>query len=336
MTELTKRLTTAEADVLADCEQTISHGLQTFVEVGTALSLIRDNRLYRGTHQTFEDYCRERWNLSRPRAYELMTAAEVVSGMPDTDRPTNARQAVELARVPAEERAEVWQAANDATDGKPTAAAIRAAATPDSPTVSNTSSAFELRRSGPGEREPVQESGPASLGEAETVEGTPSGAPSRDSTSPAGERIPDMTPEEAIAEWRRRFHERADGVRAGRETYASFVADFPPEHMDVCAGPDEHAVLAEMHDPAAFAEALDRLVPDPNPHREWQRRFLDAISGVHRVMRFTPEDVAECADEQCIDELVRVFEQFDDYRTRVIEARISSLPNNVTPMRRTS
>jgi hypothetical protein len=132
MTELAV-LTAAETDVLADCEETISHGLQTFVEVGTALSLIRDNRLYRASHQTFEAYCQERWQLSRPRAYELMTAAVAVSGMPDTDRPANARQAVELARVPEPQRAEVWQAANDATDGKPTAAAIRAAATPTSP-----------------------------------------------------------------------------------------------------------------------------------------------------------------------------------------------------------
>lgn len=133
MTEIAKKLTTSEAEVLADCEETISHGLQTFVEVGTALSLIRDNRLYRADHQTFEAYCQDRWQLSRPRAYELMTAAQVVSGMPDTDRPSNARQAVELARVPEPERAEVWARANEATDGKPTAAAVREAANPSTP-----------------------------------------------------------------------------------------------------------------------------------------------------------------------------------------------------------
>jgi transcriptional regulator with XRE-family HTH domain len=43
---------------------------------------------------------------------DLIAAAEVVSGIPDSEPPvTNARQAVELARVPEPERAEVWAAA---------------------------------------------------------------------------------------------------------------------------------------------------------------------------------------------------------------------------------
>jgi hypothetical protein len=31
---------------------------------GTALLEVRDRRLYRETHATFEDYCRERWRFS--------------------------------------------------------------------------------------------------------------------------------------------------------------------------------------------------------------------------------------------------------------------------------
>lgn len=37
--------------------------VQTFYEVREALREIRDRKLYRGTHATFEAYCRERWNL---------------------------------------------------------------------------------------------------------------------------------------------------------------------------------------------------------------------------------------------------------------------------------
>lgn len=37
---------------------------------------IRDNRLYRESHKTFETYCRERWNMSRPGAYQLIETAE--------------------------------------------------------------------------------------------------------------------------------------------------------------------------------------------------------------------------------------------------------------------
>jgi hypothetical protein len=113
---------------LADCEQRIERGLKTFIDVGQALAEIRDSRLYKGTHETFEDYCRERWNMSRPRAYELISAAEVVSGIPDTlPAPANAGQAAALAAVPEAERAGVWRDVVESGD-KPTAAAIRKAA----------------------------------------------------------------------------------------------------------------------------------------------------------------------------------------------------------------
>jgi len=124
--DLAGPLTRAETIALGDCEQRIERGLKTFLEVGSALAAIRDNRLYRATHESFEAYSRERWNLSRPRAYELMTAAEVVSAMADTEQPpTNERQARELAKVPEPDRADVWAEAVERTDGKPTAAAVR-------------------------------------------------------------------------------------------------------------------------------------------------------------------------------------------------------------------
>jgi hypothetical protein len=100
--------------------------------------------------------------------------------------------------------------------------------------------------------------------------------------------------------------------------------------------PDERSTSPADHDPDAFTETLDRLVPDSNPHREWQRRFLDAISGVHKVMRFAAAEVADRADEQCVDELARVRHQFEDYFEAVISARILSTPDNVTPIRRIS
>ena len=50
---------------LTECEAVIERGLRTFVEVGEALLRIRDERLYRETHGTFEDYCRERWAMRR-------------------------------------------------------------------------------------------------------------------------------------------------------------------------------------------------------------------------------------------------------------------------------
>ena len=72
---------------LADLERVIERGLETFIEVGDALTQIRDRKLYRETHSTFESYTEERWGLKRTRAYELMQAAGVaklVSEISDT------------------------------------------------------------------------------------------------------------------------------------------------------------------------------------------------------------------------------------------------------------
>ena len=51
---------------------------RSFVEAGRALMKLRDNRLYRSTHRTFEEYCRERFDFSRRRPYQLIKAATVV------------------------------------------------------------------------------------------------------------------------------------------------------------------------------------------------------------------------------------------------------------------
>ncbi len=108
--ELSAPLTADERQALGEHERVIDRGLKTFVEVGTALTAINESRLYRTTHQSFEAYAKERWNLSRPRAYELMAAAEVMSAMADTDQPpSNERQVRELGKVPEAERADVWR-----------------------------------------------------------------------------------------------------------------------------------------------------------------------------------------------------------------------------------
>lgn len=120
-------LAVREAETLAELEQVIERGLTTFVDVGNALLSIRDDRLYRADYATFEDYCRDRWGMTRQHAYRMIDAAQVVSPMGDSglSMPTSERQARELARVPEERRAEVWQQTIDATGGKPTAAAVR-------------------------------------------------------------------------------------------------------------------------------------------------------------------------------------------------------------------
>lgn len=109
---------------LAHLERVIEQGMATFVTVGTALAEVRDSRLYQDSHGTFEAYCDSRWNLSRTRAYELMSAAGIVSAIADTaaPAPANEGQARALAAAAPDDRADVM--ATVAAAGKPTAKAI--------------------------------------------------------------------------------------------------------------------------------------------------------------------------------------------------------------------
>jgi len=75
---------------LRECEQVIERGLATFVEVGQALLRIRDGNLYRKSHGTFEDYCRERWGMDESYAYRQMQAAEIVKALPNGRVPSEA------------------------------------------------------------------------------------------------------------------------------------------------------------------------------------------------------------------------------------------------------
>jgi hypothetical protein len=71
----------AEKARLLELEAIVNRGLQTFYEVGQALIEIRDRKLYRQTHKTFEAYCKEKWKISKPAAYRLLKAAEVMKNL---------------------------------------------------------------------------------------------------------------------------------------------------------------------------------------------------------------------------------------------------------------
>ena len=125
----TDSITAPEADLLAFCERKIAAGFSTFCEVGDALLKIRDARLYRASHASFEDYCREKWGMTRRRADQLIEASAVVIGLASENHGsqiTTERQARELAKVPESSRAEVLKQAAEA--GPVTAKAIKEAA----------------------------------------------------------------------------------------------------------------------------------------------------------------------------------------------------------------
>jgi hypothetical protein len=124
-----------DAARLTQLEVTIERGLTTFVEVGAALAEIRDSRLYREAHGTFEDYCHQRWQMERRHAYRLMDAATVVANVsnwthdeaPPPTVPATESQARPLAKLEPEQQRAAWkEAVETAPEGKVTAAHVAA------------------------------------------------------------------------------------------------------------------------------------------------------------------------------------------------------------------
>ncbi|MBC6434639.1 hypothetical protein FM036_30615, partial [Nostoc sp. HG1] len=101
---------------------------RAFVEAGKALMELRDRRLYRSTHRTFEEYCRDRFNYSRDAAYLKISATVVYENLqkflPTNGRqipmPTNERQLRFLAKAELEPavQADVWQQAVEQAGNK--------------------------------------------------------------------------------------------------------------------------------------------------------------------------------------------------------------------------
>lgn len=121
-------LTTTESQTLSDCERIINRGLIGFREVGNALLKIRDGKLYRQEHETFEAYCDSRWGMTRRRAYQIMESSEAVESLPPNLCTIVHKEgpARELAKVPAEKRSQVVEVA--ASAGPVTARSIKQAA----------------------------------------------------------------------------------------------------------------------------------------------------------------------------------------------------------------
>lgn len=119
------QLTKTETKTLAAAETILRRHLESFFLVGEALAEIRDERLYRATHETFEGYCADRWDFSRQRAYQLISAAETATAVSTTVdiRPEREKHVRPLLTVPKDHRGEVWRMAVDAApkneDGTP-------------------------------------------------------------------------------------------------------------------------------------------------------------------------------------------------------------------------
>ena len=105
-------LTEAELQERDELENTVS---QAFYIAGQALKTLRDKRLYRETHNRFEDYLSDRFGFTKRKAYYLIDAYEVVNNLKSEQfvhfLPTNESQCRELAKLPVPQQAPAWVSA---------------------------------------------------------------------------------------------------------------------------------------------------------------------------------------------------------------------------------
>ncbi|MBD2421606.1 hypothetical protein H6G54_28805 [Anabaena cylindrica FACHB-243] len=144
---------------LGRLEDRIEKGLRAFWDIGQSLGQIRDKQLYRQSYKTFDEYCLNRWEMSRRSAYRLIQAAlvyenvtrgsqsfvnvihgsqnpetltcgsrsfvNVTHGSQNQILPTNERQIRPLVTLPPEKQREAWaKAVSTAPNSKVTAAHV--------------------------------------------------------------------------------------------------------------------------------------------------------------------------------------------------------------------
>ncbi len=134
--EITLMITeNVQVEELTEDEEKERHRLESkveraFYEAGSALRQLRDERLYRSTHRTFEAYCRDRFGFSRAHPYRLIDAAKVVDNLcpismqnnlsPNRRQimPTTIEQIRSLTTLEPDAQQQIWQQAVNEAGGK--------------------------------------------------------------------------------------------------------------------------------------------------------------------------------------------------------------------------
>jgi len=102
-----------ERSRLTELETQIEKDKKAFYRIGMALVEIRDSRLYREEYGTFEEYCRDRWELSIRYANKLMLATKTMDSLQSTPigvLPANEAQVRPLTKLEtAEAQQEAWE-----------------------------------------------------------------------------------------------------------------------------------------------------------------------------------------------------------------------------------
>jgi hypothetical protein len=118
-----------EISLREQCEAVLERGLATCFEVGLALLTIHESRLYRETHTTFAQYCKDRWSIGRSYAWRVMGSAERLKLLPDDEklpRPVSEFQMRPFLNLAPEKFPGAWrQAVKAAKEGKITTSVVQ-------------------------------------------------------------------------------------------------------------------------------------------------------------------------------------------------------------------
>lgn len=122
-------LSRSESEQLEVCESSIDALRVAFWTAGRALQIVRDGRLYRADHATFDDYVEKRWDMQRSYAHKLIRAWPLAARLHPVAPSINEGQIRELLPVAAAhgEEAAVTVYTTLAADVKVTAGKLREA-----------------------------------------------------------------------------------------------------------------------------------------------------------------------------------------------------------------
>ncbi|WP_433406972.1 hypothetical protein [Streptomyces sp. CA-146814] len=105
-------LTSDERQSLAQCEAAVDTLKWSFWLAGKALQIIRDSRLYRTEHTSFEDYCWTRWGMKANYAGKLIRTwrlAEALFDLASNDSVPIGTPRLTLEQAKKANQAQVWE-----------------------------------------------------------------------------------------------------------------------------------------------------------------------------------------------------------------------------------
>ena len=130
--DFAKPLSKVETKRRDELEGVIKNNMGAFLAVGYAMREIREKLLYRTTHRSFADYCKDIWEMARSTAYQFIDAADVVDIVRNCGHiewiPQNESQArafIKFKKHPENIEKIAIEAFNTAPKGKISAAHIR-------------------------------------------------------------------------------------------------------------------------------------------------------------------------------------------------------------------